>query len=134
MGGLNRKRNKTFAAWRHLTVQLVLFVLMLQSLLPLGQALAFETAPGSTYQIICTGDGLRAVRLDANGAPVESTVEIPCVFCVLHAAPVALVPLDAPSFTGPLVERATYLAPTRQFQPSLWRTTLRPSRAPPRRT
>jgi hypothetical protein len=117
---------------RRLTAQVAIFALIVQMLLPFGQALAFSSEQSIEYQIICTASGIKKIPVDHNNGPVDPTNSTPCSFCLVHLAPVLAVPqvasvivIDEP------VEHAVFGLPAQQVQVSIWRSSLRPSRAPP---
>ncbi|MBF0250719.1 MAG: hypothetical protein HQL35_08845 [Alphaproteobacteria bacterium] len=122
------KPGRPTAAW------LVLLSLMVQVLLPFGQALAFEPTPDGEveYLLICTANGIKQVPLGDGRSPIESrqTVDF-CPYCVTHAVsavlPVAQILLGLPGETGP----DRFATPSSIDHAALWRATPPPSRGPP---
>jgi hypothetical protein len=80
----------------------LVFLTILGLLLPRMSAAVATMAPGVVTLVICTGDGLRTIRIDPDGTPVE--VSDHPDHCVLsHAADTAVRVVPAPLLL-PLVE------------------------------
>ena len=136
VGHHNRSRRlrqppNRFAAW------LLVFVMGLQALAPIGQALAFDAAKDVNFVYVCTSDGIKKVAIDENGMPVsEPSLDernlSSCLFCTTHAAPALLQPdaLSTPMVSAGVVKIALTL-PANSHHGSIWRSTSRPPRAPP---
>ncbi|MBL4613448.1 MAG: hypothetical protein JKY27_01035 [Magnetovibrio sp.] len=132
MGLFAHKRNKALFAHRQLTVWAAAFVLIVQMLLPFGQAVAFDVDQDIEYQIICTANGIKQIPIDQNGAPIEPVDAVSCSSCVMHVVAALLAPqVTALISIEEPVEHASFGLPVEQVQISVWRGSLRPSRAPP---
>lgn len=85
---------------------LVALIVTLGILAPQGAGLAAAFGlTGDRVMVICTGDGLRTLRFDADGAPVEMS-QTPDICALVHAADTA----DAAS-APPSPEHALTFAP-----------------------
>ena len=117
---------------RSLAALITIFALIVQMLLPFGQALAFSSDQSIEYQIICTANGIKKIPIEQNEAPAQPSDSIPCSTCVVHMSPVLIVPqLASLIIIIEPVEHAVFGLPSQQIQSSVWRSSLRPSRAPP---
>lgn len=118
-------RRHAFAAW------LTAFALLVQGLVPLGQALAFESA-GGDFQVICTAQGVKTIAVDENGQPTDPQDTVACPFCLVHAPAIGVVPQDGLSLTFPHETLKTAFGVTREDRyASLWHIRPRLPRGPP---
>jgi len=121
-----RSTRRQWAAW------VATFALIVQMLVPLAQAVAFDIDPSIEYQVICTTTGIKQIPIGENGAPIEPTDVASCPFCVVHITPALLIPQETVFIVlEDPVAHATFGLPRQQIQPNVWRSALRPSRAPP---
>jgi hypothetical protein len=111
---------------------LAVFALVLQTLLPVGQALALETAQDDSYIVICTANGIEQHPIDEGGTPIVPTSAGPCSHCLAHVPVNFIAPLDTASVViEPLDQTTTFVVVFSHRQASIWRNLTRPSRAPP---
>lgn len=132
MGLSTRQQRKMHDTRRQLTVWFAAFALIDQILMPFAQAMAFDANQGIEYQVICTANGIKQIPIDQNGTPIEPVDLVTCSSCVMHVAPVLLTPqLSTQIIIEEPVEHAAFGLPVQITQASIWRSSLRPSRAPP---
>ncbi|OEJ65642.1 hypothetical protein BEN30_13870 [Magnetovibrio blakemorei] len=101
-------------------------------LVPVGQALAFDADQGTEFQYVCTVTGIKQISINQASDPVNPDKTVSCPFCLMHYEPTLFVPQQNDIFILDMpVEHAAFGLPLQQFQVSIWRGSLRPSRAPP---
>ena len=131
-GHLSRSRVFCMSAPRRIMAWMAVLSLLVQVLVPFGQALAFDPETDIEYQIICTANGVKQIALDADGAPIEPQDARTCPFCFLTAAPVLLNPGQGQVLVSLEESRAvTFDRLSPQRHASIWRGAPQPSRAPP---
>jgi len=111
---------------------LALFAILLHAATPaLAQAMA-SGQDGLQTAIICSGDELRTIYLDADGnlvhKPAQSGLHEHCAACIHHAAP--LLPTTAP-LPAPRVADVPQTLPVFTAQKAISYPTGLPPRAPP---
>lgn len=117
---------------RQISAWLAVLALLVQVLLPFGQALALGPSQDIEYQIICTANGVKQIPINGDGTPIDAQDAAPCPFCFTYAAPSLLQPetntfiLDSQSD-----KTVSYAISANDQHTSIWRGTPRPSRAPP---
>lgn len=117
---------------RQVTAWSVVAALMIQMLIPFGQALALDANSDLEYQIICTADGIKRLAITDDGQPVQPTGVEACAFCVTHMPAAMAVPQNFAFLTyDALAERATHTLQSQETQVSVWRAARPSSRAPP---
>lgn len=112
-----------------ITRTLVALIVTLGLLVPQGAGVAAALGlSGDRVMVICTGDGLRTLRFDADGTPVEVS-ETPDICALLHAADTATPVRPVPAAQHLL----SAIAPVAARAPESLRTVHSPSlpRAPP---
>lgn len=129
---LGNDRHTRVSRLRDWGALLALFAILVQNIVPFGQALAVEPGSDVDYQIVCTASGIKQVPLGEDGQPVDPQGAEFCPFCFISSAPLFLEP--AFEIAVQRIERGEHrtiaIAPSSEL-PSLWRTIPRPSRAPP---
>lgn len=127
--GTPRKRTvrpRSFVVW------LIALSLLLQGLMPLGQALASDDGFGDNLQVICTAQGIKTITVDENGQPTDPKEAVSCPFCLVHAPTVGIAPQDALSLTFPHETLKTAFGVAREDRhASLWHVRPRLPRGPP---
>lgn len=120
-----KRKLRAISAW------LIVFAMLAQSFVPVGGALA--SAGNDAEKIfVCTVNGIQSVSLDSDGVPIESADQVSCPFCILHLSAL----LSGQNFSiseAPFAVEATLAPESRvnQSPASIWRSTSKPSRAPP---
>lgn len=107
--------------------------LMMQVLLPFGQAIAFDADTDIEYQIVCTSSGVKQIAVGADGSPIELQDALPCPFCFTHNTPALTLPDEGPNAALVLPARvqASFVRVSQRLHTNLWQSTPNPSRAPP---
>ena len=125
-------RHKMQPARRQWTALVAIFAIVTQMLLPLGQALAFDSGQNFDYQNMCLPDGYKFSSSERNDTPTVPTNSVPCPLCTLQLAPtlptpqeITIIIIDAPA------QHAVFSLPHQHTRTSIWRDALQPSRAPP---
>ncbi len=115
------------ATLRSLLIRLLAAVLLLQSGVAVAHCLRGMGAGDGLVVEICSADGLRSIRLDANGEPMaDHAPAAESGFCpACHGLPA--VDLPAP----PLVSTPAWLGDSIAWAPSPIGTLRPPARAPP---
>lgn len=132
MGLFAHKCETAHRARRRLTAWVAVVAFIFQMLVPVGQALAFEADQGTEFQYICTVTGIKQIPIDQADQPVNPADTVSCPFCLVHFEPTIFVPqqVDVVILDTP-IEHAAFSLPLQQIPVSIWRGSLRPSRAPP---
>ena len=121
-----RTKLRAFGVW------LAILTMLAQAFVPVGSALASTSDDGATQILVCTANGIQAISLDADGAPIEHKTQGSCPFCILH---VAAIPSEQSFETFKVLftaEATTVIwSPVNQNPATIWRATPGPSRAPP---
>lgn len=132
MGLFAHKCKTAHRARRKLTVWVAVVAFIFQMLVPFGQALAFNADQGTEFQYICTVTGIKQIPIDESGDPIEPTDAAPCPFCFVHFTPALFVPQQANIIIlHEPIEHTVFGLPIQQVPNSIWRSSLRPPRAPP---
>jgi len=132
MGLFAQTSTKAIFARRRVLAWLAVFALVLQTLLPVGQALALETAQDERYIVICTANGIEQHPITQEGTPIVPTSAGPCSHCIAHAPVNFIAPLNtALVVVEPLNQSTAFVVVPQYRQVSIWRSQIRPSRAPP---
>lgn len=120
--------HRTFATW------LAVFALVVQTFMPLGQALAANALQNDGFQIICTANGIEQVPLSQDGAPVVPTNFGPCSHCLMHGSVAMFTPQSTHAIvlSIPAEHSVAFALPIQQTHANIWRGLPRPSRAPPK--
>jgi len=132
-GRFSRIKREAIAMTHQGTGWLAVLAVLVQVLMPFGQALAYDVDSDIEYQVICTATGVKQISIGSDGQPIEP-LDVPssCPFCFLHSAVVLLTPETVPTFsTFIVVAPDAYERPVQQRTAGIWRGAPRPSRAPP---
>jgi hypothetical protein len=126
--------------WRHLTAQIAIMVLVLQTvmaalMLPMGPAMASgvpDTLDGSI--VICTGNGFAQISYDENGNRIEKQIPPkPCPICDGIATSAFLLEFVQTALIGRLTN-PEILRPAVERQPDCAVALTNRSRGPPARS
>lgn len=132
MGLFAHKHQTAYLTRRRLAAWVAVVAFVFQMLVPFGQALAFSADQGTEFQYICTVTGIKQIPIDQTGAPDEPSDTVYCPFCLVNFAPALFVPQHTSIIViHTPVEHAVFSLPVQQFPTSIWRSSLRPPRAPP---
>ena len=94
-GGIRKRRFRFAAAWT------AVFALLLQAMLPLGQAVAAPAdGDGTGFQIVCTAYGLQPVPAGGDDGSADGEA-YSCPICQIHAF--SLVSPDVAGLPAPAV-------------------------------
>jgi len=132
-GHVNRHMRTTQSMRRQATALAAVFMLLVQVLMPFGQALAFDVGQDIEYQIICTPTGVQQIPIGVDGAPIAPQDMAPCPFCFVSNAPPLFTPEVAPFLI--VTDEVGHEIFTQAFDrnhTNVWRGAPHPSRAPPR--
>ena len=117
---------------RAVTAWLVALSLLVQGLVPLGQALAAEEGFGDNFQVICTAQGVKTIAVDENGQPTDPKEAVSCPFCLVHASAVGIAPQDNLSLSFPHETlKASFGVVRTDRHANLWHARPRMPRGPP---
>ncbi|MCK5167012.1 MAG: hypothetical protein KAQ66_06820 [Rhodospirillaceae bacterium] len=109
-------------------------MLIAQTLLPFGHALAFEGEKGIDYQAMCLPSGFKIISMEQDGTSTPAstpTNSVPCPLCTLHLTPTLPTPQNTATIIDAPTQRAVFGLRLQRARTSIWRNALRPSRAPP---
>lgn len=116
---------RPFAVW------FAVFALLIQALMPMSSALAFDAAGGGEIQVICTSHGVQTIVIDQDGNHITPTNKAPCPFCVTHVALGIFSPAPTHVLVNVVFAQRDYSQFTTYTPSSIWRGAPQPSRAPP---
>jgi len=132
MGLFAQPSTKAICTRRRVSAWLAVFALVLQTLLPVGQALALETAQDERYIVICTVNGIEQHPISQEGTPIVPSSTGPCSHCIAYGSVNFIAPLATASvILEPLNQPTAFVVVPQYRQVSIWRSQTRPSRAPP---
>ncbi|PHS79643.1 MAG: hypothetical protein COB59_00945 [Rhodospirillaceae bacterium] len=134
MGGFSKTQIKAHQARRTFAMWLAICALVLQTFMPLGQALAANALQNDDFQIICTANGIQQIPTSQNNVPIVPTNSGPCSHCLMHVSAALFTPQDtgAVLLSIPAEHVVAFALPKQQIHASTWRGLPRPSRAPPK--
>ncbi|MBC8267270.1 MAG: DUF2946 domain-containing protein [Rhodospirillaceae bacterium] len=118
---------------RQVASWLAMFALLMQVLMPFGQALAFDSPQDIEYQLICTANGIKQIPINGNDAPLpQQDIGPRCPFCTISFAPVLLQPdAIAAVIRKEITDDVSYGRDEPSRDATIWRGSSSPSRAPP---
>lgn len=120
------RTHRQWAAW------VAVCALLIQLVVPFGQALAFDPEQDIEYQFICTANGIKQIPINTDGSPVDPPANASCPFCFLTAAPALFSPAyDCAVVSEDLRIPVSFTQLNEQIPANIWRGAPRPSRAPP---
>ena len=134
MGGFSTQRINAHPARRTFATWLALFALVLQTVMPMGQAFAANALQSDDTPFICTMNGMQQAGTNQEEMPVTPSDSGPCSHCLMHVSAALFTPqgTDAILLSIPAGHRVSFALPKQQTHASIWRGLPRPSRAPPK--